>query len=618
MGEREERLLRALACAALDRELDGVLLFDAEPQVFAEAARRAAELLALADGQPPRTVALGASTREDELWLNVELRVENGSVGVSTRPGPLVDLPDAARRLVLVPDLTRLSLAGTRAAIQVLGAASAHVERYGHTHRWQPRARWIAACRRDEAGRISPHLLDRFPIRIDAADLSSAPDPARRFASARGDDRPDATSLPVPHRWTEILTRSEATRPGLTEEAVRRVTDLVDAAVGNRRALALARTGRALAALDGAEAADAAHMDAAARLLGLLTAPARRPPERDEPESDRPARRQTPSPATGRPPATSHGQEVAAVPPEPAEPLTAFELDDEGQPSGHPEDEPDPLRAPDSLRVPPRRHPGTAPARGPVVGVRRATGLRDLAFIPTAMEAAKYRQLPERRPSDEGTPPGHLVVTPADLRSYARSPEPELMLALLLDHTCRKGWAWESTLAPYLQWAYAGRASLGVVELGHEEAVSELRAEAFTTRNVLDPRVSTALSRTAGRGTPLAHGLLLVQQLLRRSFQHQRSGLAEAWLVVVTDGRGNVPMSASGADRVAGPVGRTGVDDALTVARQIGALDRMRLRTVVVDPVVRPYGDLPFALAQALGGEVVAGREELVTGDVEH
>jgi magnesium chelatase subunit D len=84
--------------------------------------------------------------------------------------------------------------------------------------------------------------------------------------------------------------------------------------------------------------------------------------------------------------------------------------------------------------------------------------------------------------------------------------------------------------------------------------------------------------------------------------------------VVASDGRGNVPLQASIAGQVTGPVGRDGVDDAVAVARDIAAIDR-RLHTVVVDAAARPYPGLPFALADALGGMVVAGRVPGGVGD---
>jgi magnesium chelatase subunit D len=78
--------------------------------------------------------------------------------------------------------------------------------------------------------------------------------------------------------------------------------------------------------------------------------------------------------------------------------------------------------------------------------------------------------------------------------------------------------------------------------------------------------------------------------------------------VVVSDGRGNVPLDASASGRLAGPVRRAGVEDAISAAGRIGAMGRMRLHSVVVDAAREPHPDLPFLLAEALGGVTVAGR----------
>jgi magnesium chelatase subunit D len=183
------------------------------------------------------------------------------------------------------------------------------------------------------------------------------------------------------------------------------------------------------------------------------------------------------------------------------------------------------------------------------------------------------------------------------------------MLALVLDHTSRgDDWDWQDALAPFLQWAYTGRAAAHVIEVGSAEATDELRADSFAARSVLDPRVLAALYRPVGRATPLAHGIEEAAQALRRAFRQQGSALVEAWLVVVTDGRGNVPLRASHTGHISGPVAAAGVEDAFEAAARLGAMDRTRLHVAVVDASREPYGDLPLRLADRLGGAVVEGR----------
>ncbi|MER6087044.1 hypothetical protein [Streptomyces bluensis] len=59
---------------------------------------------------------------------------------------------------------------------------------------------------------------------------------------------------------------------------------------------------------------------------------------------------------------------------------------------------------------------------------------------------------------------------------------------------------------------------------------------------------------------------------------------------------------------MSGPVAAEGVEDAFKAAARISAMDRTRLHVTVVDAAREPYGDLPFALADRLGGSVVEGR----------
>ncbi|WP_327720027.1 hypothetical protein OG381_35210 [Streptomyces sp. NBC_00490] len=756
-----QRLLQVLACSALGPGLDGVLLFDLEPEMVAPVTDAFARVLGLRNGRPVRRAMLGSVTGDDELWLRPTLRHEGAGINFSLAPGPLVDIDPEASTLVVVPDLVRLSLPGMRAAVQLLGADVAAVERSGFRARWRPRARWLAACRESEVGRLSPHLLDRFPIRLNAAGLepdllldvrdrprqsrgpsgsttprvdprqapdalsgsvsdvqatsdgperaglpqrptpAPAPSLGRQDPSAAsplgpgtpephepgppdaphsprgGGERdaldtqeptpspgdPDAPPSPprhgepgslytrerspspgtpfshlapddpggplgslqrglvlgeLPEAWRGVLVAGRRVGCAIDEEAAARVVALFDGDRGSRRALGLARLARALAVFGGDDSCGTERVDEAARLIGVAARPPV-PPGSGLPADRGPVthdadgeRRPVPEPAKPDPvaddgPADRIPGAAVAVPAGPAEALDTFAADTgDGVGSPFPEDDARFLREFAPLRIPWQRRPEPSSARGPVIGVRSATTLRDLAFVATAIEAAKHQNLPGRRAlRTDGD--GRLVVLPGDFRSYARLPVAERMLVLLLDHTCRRGWDWQPALAPYLQWAYTGRASICVVEVGNRDAAHELKADHFVARSVLDPRVGRALHRPAGRSSPLAHGLAMTDQLLRRAFQ-QRSNLVEAWLVVVSDGRGNVPLDTGTGDRLPGPVRRTGIEDALSAAGRIGAMGRMRLHSVVVDAARQPYPDLTFLLADALGGVTVAGR----------
>jgi magnesium chelatase subunit D len=70
-------------------------------------------------------------------------------------------------------------------------------------------------------------------------------------------------------------------------------------------------------------------------------------------------------------------------------------------------------------------------------------------------------------------------------------------------------------------------------------------------------------------------------------------------LVIISDGRGNLPLEASHLGWVRPPVGRKGIEDALLVAERIRCLDRVK--TVVLNPQPKLYQELPLNLAKALG-----------------
>lgn len=608
------RLLAALVCSALEPALGGVLLFDLPPEYLSAVTGVFARVLGRAAGHAPgRTVprtVLDAATVDEDLWIRP--RVHRGPRGVEFTfgPGPLAETGNDPR-LVVVPDLARLSVPGMRAAVQLLGADTATLEHSGIRHHWQPRARWLACCRAEDAELLSPHLLDRFPVRLAAPGLrpQGGADPLGALPDAWATALDPATQRPR-------VTLSEEFAPTVLEHLEDREN------AGHRRALALARIARALALLDGAGQAGAAdgvpsggpltatadHVGRAARLIRLRTVhrpdvPPEAPLDQETPvfpesgrNPTRPESRRTPEPGTDT--------GVAVHDPEAEVPLGPAPMGGERPVSAspYPEDTAGPGPEGGTLRTPARRSAGARASRGPVVGVRRARDLWDLAPVRTAMEAAKYRAV-----RGGGGP---LVIVPQDLRGYVRAPEPARMLTLVLDHTCRGEWDWHTTLEPFLQWAYVTRASVQVVEVGGEGETNELRAGAFTARSTRDPRIAAALARPPGRATPLAHGLDRAAHALRRTFRHHRAGLVEALLVVVTDGRGNVPLSVSRSGlRGRGPVQRAGVDDALAVAARIRALGRSRLHCVVVDPGGHPRTRLPTTLAEALGCGVVAGRE---------
>ena len=621
-----ERVSTVLACVALDTQLSGVLLLDLDPVLLSPLATWLAQLIGgpFPDDQPP-VVDLGARHTEEALWgryvLTADrsnpLRWDSGVLdGHKRRPG-----------IVTLPDLARLSLPVARAAVALVGADVAHLESSRESSLWHPRDRWLATLHRQDVGTVSPHLLDRFSVRVDAVGLEN---------QLRGQ-----RTLAAPASQWQYAVRT-GRRPALSAEAAERVEVLVSAdAPGLRRDLALARMARALAGLAGEPETLAGHVDRAAAFIGIWPAADAAPAVNGSPAAGRHARsmsRGVPEVGQGAPKDPSAGPDfrehsvgrhssangnghMKVAPGDAAEqfPRTPASGTPGRAPPGkisppvpgvpYPEDDAMPRRVADPLRFgwQPSK---TGPARGYPVGTQPARDLSDIAVVSTLIEALLHQvercpaHYQEVRPHQRAHP---LHLRAKDLRSYRRAPWTGHLLVLVLDHTCRAlDWDWMVALAPYLSWAYATRAQVGVVQVGTATTggypVGQLRASEFRVRNLLDPRVEEALEPRPGRATPLAHGLTLAAAILRHDTQQGGAPVTEARLVVVTDGRANVPLSNSQSGIPPTKVGQRAIHDAENAARAIRGLHRVQ--SVVIGPGPLANGYLATRLAATLAAPV--------------
>ncbi|MGW0766411.1 hypothetical protein [Streptomyces sp. NPDC002676] len=587
------RALTVLACLATEPGAGGVLLLGLDPGFLPVLGAWLAAHTGT--GAPVRT--LGSWLGEEELWLRPRLDDD----GFRLVPGLLVEGAGAPPPVLLVPDLGQAGPAVVRAAVSLIGADAAHVEMHGHSLRWRPRAHWLAATGRAEAARLSPHLLDRFPVRVAAEALNDAlwslgTDGFWDLPADR--DRLVAALPTLPH------VPAGGPSPALTPEAAALATDLVPPDGGLRRGLALARCARALAARAGDPRADVHHLRQAAVLLGIAPLPPlpQTPPRRAlgpdaPPEPTEEPAAQPPGPAVPVPtPVTAPAppRPLTAVPVTPQPPAAPPSPYPEGSP--YPEDSADAVPQLGSLRPATRRRGAALRRHGRPNGTMRARDVHDLALVPSLVEAAKSRlSEPEAR-----TRP--LRLGPADLRQYRRRPEPAHALVLVLDHSCRD-WDRAPALAPCLRWAYATNAAVTVVEFGHAGAEDELCAERVRVPSLLDPALLAAFDRPPGTASPLAHALDLAVQELRRYLRRGRAVVDEVLFVVATDGRGNVPLDASLRGRSPSGVRREGVADALRVAATAATLNRVR--AVVIAPDLDQYPHLPVELAEALGATLV-------------
>ena len=258
-----------------------------------------------------------------------------------------------------------------------------------------------------------------------------------------------------------------------------------------------------------------------------------------------------------------------------------------------------------------------------MIGVEPTDTLHDLAVVSTILAAAPYQRIRceqlEQRPqalSQEARPilqqqkksagdkhhDSSFLLARSDLRRYRRAPATDLMLLILLDYTSLRDRNWRESLLPYLIRAYVERASIAIVQVGMKGAVHELRAEVVSARSIRAPGIDDALVDAYGRATPLAHGFDLALQTLRHALQHGRNTSHHALLVIISDGRGNVPLEGSRTGCISQPVGRKGVEDTLQIAQEIR--DLKEVEKVLLNPEPELYADLPLLLAEAVGAVV--------------
>jgi magnesium chelatase subunit D len=602
IADFQSPLLQGLACAALQPGLRSILVFDSSPAALRSAAAQWAEMLCITTGQNAvEPIYLGPIDAEETLWGNLALTQTGDTPKFSWKAGLLGGPDDNALRLIVIPDLTRLSLAAARACIALMGNEVAQLERHGQQASWRSRICWLAGCDRSQVKFLSPHLLDRFALRLTGQDLPTV-DRAELlrdwFTSLT---EPPAASM-LSQEWRDRLQSAQRQKSSIAPAAYERGLAYIaeTSGQGMRRELALLRLAQAQTQLAELDEVTIEQVDQAAQLIGLkLLAPVERPAPSRPPEA----------PIAAPEPKTQPELSPSIDPPEwPTEksavyqpdsttdfPTAPVELGRSQDP--YPEDHTPTEREAASLRLPPRRFRSATVGRGTIVGVEPTTIPQDIAWVSTLLEAAKYQGFRQQRDASR------LVLQSSDLRRYRRAAVPEQLLMLVLDHTCLRDCQWQAALLPYLQWAYVERASVCLVQVG--AAGRELQAEKVSAQSVLVPRIRSGLERGPGIATPLAHGLDLALQTLRHALQHGRSTVHQAVLVVVSDGRGNVPLAASRTNqKPTHPVKRQGIEDALEVAGQIRSLKQVE--AVVLNPQPKHYADLPVKLALALGAKIEA------------
>jgi magnesium chelatase subunit D len=614
-------IISGLACLAANPVLQNALILDSPPDSKAAIQRILCRFLESSGYSPLRQVDLPSDASEDELWSNLfpDPIDKDGCMRLRNR----ALLPPAGDRsehcLLWISDLARLGLPAKRALTAIGDAPIVHLERQGLSASWRNRYRCIAFCRSRDLCAVSHHLLDRFPVRLraDRQNLALPEQKLLLLREIRQPDRSDDSELPPAAVHLEERLRSSNRRPVRWHaSALQEILRLGDEAKGpgHRREIALARLAVATAMIEGADTLLTGHVAAAALRQGLQTpADAGNAPD-DTPETlprqemgaddqtaaadaaraDRPVRstaRAVDRP--GRPGKTAEvmvSRKVVQSSGE-ARVLTGLATRAERK-DPYPEDRMQrdqivaALQAGFSAGRRSKSHEGT------ISGAMKAAGTQDLAFVATLRAAAAYQAIRGRRPGEP------LILMREDLRQHRRLETPRQLMILVADISNSMEDIREEPLNKELDWAYTHRAPVTLILAG--EAGHRARVCAAGSRHLA--KVRTAVQKPKGTATPLAHGLYLALQQIGKATRHGRGVVYKVHLVVVTDGRANVPLACSRGESLGRTEGLQGFNDALQVAAAIRAR-RPKVRTILLDPGNPYHPELPIRLAMALGAE---------------
>lgn len=624
-NSQQNPLTTLLRCAAVHPGLRSILLFDVMEEQRQTVTATLKSLLQAATGRKIRRLTFDAAISDEKLWDRISFAPDAENEPVFKSEGWLTEaIANSELVLIDIPDLAQLNLAAARNCVMLMGTDIVHVERQGQHLGKHANFCWIAVCKSEDVSKVSPHLLDRFLLRIPASRFSETGlDPVERLRKSLFDENtPDINREEI--RLTEDeqqkLRQAVTIAPKATSAMLRRVLEYVPLSenYSPRRDLALARLATAVAQLYEAAEISVQHVDQAATLMGLLSAKPEKPslPETRHDMSD-----DQELPASLETPPQPLPEEEIPQPRQPAKPVIKPETVPVYEPQ-HSEEFPESADfalgsvpyPEDLLRDEVQReyaslrfsasyyHNPQHNAHGPIIGVRPTKRFEDLAITATLLEAAKYQRIRKQRTPELQNRKG-LIVFGCDLRAYRRAYLPDKMLVLLLDYTALRTCQWQDVLLPYLKWAYIERASVCLVQVGNRTAGHELRAEKILAKNVLARPVLQALETNSGKATPLAHGLQLALHTLRHGLQHGRNALHSALFLVLTDGRGNIPLENSCQRRYPVQVQRKGIEDALKVAERIRSLQHVE--TIIFNPQPRHYADLPQEFATRAGAAMI-------------
>ncbi|MCH2049580.1 MAG: hypothetical protein MK289_14150 [Trichodesmium sp. ALOHA_ZT_67] len=633
----QSSLMKSLCCVALNSKLRSILLFDISINNLQQVAGILVSLLKVTtECEKVVPLKLGTFESEDNLWGQVGLGDELEKQAFNWQFGLFSSADNTNEiKLVIIPDLTKLSLAAMRACVVLMGADVAHLERHGQHKYWQPNFCWLVGCssQNEEIGKISPHLLDRLALRLNIQQIENNDNRVTQIQKLlNSPEKPQQLLFEerkIEPELQEWLRQIRSSLPSMTPSALERILNYnSESNIYHRREIALARFASTYAQLEAADSVTVKHVDKVAKIMGLKL-------ERNNINNSIDVKSFNPQPETEdndfeprRSPELSEIKDESLSNNPPEIPVYQSQVSNYFPDTDLPEitllenpyieDTTSLEREIDSLKLPTRISQSKTIHRGTIIGVEKTTNANDLAIVRSLLEAAKFQKIRQKK---QGNNYHKLKILPSDLYRYRRASVAEQMFMLLLDYTCLEYCQWEEKLLPYLSWAYSQRASVGLIQVGiapnsivldnNQSNVTinpvELRAKKISGQNILVPTIAMGLDlekTKKGKATPLAHGFDLALKTLRHALQHGKNTVQKAVLVVVSDGRGNVPLEASHVGKIKPPVGKKGVEDALEVARKISNLGN--LETIFLNPQSKQYPDLPLLLAKALGAKILS------------
>lgn len=540
----------------------------------------------------PRLVNLPVSATEDRVVGTLDLEHALKSGERRYEPGLLAE---ANRGILYVDEVNLLEDHLVDSLLDSAASGVNVVEREGVRHA-HPASFILVGTMNPEEGELRPQLLDRFGLCVDVEGID---DPAERVEVMRRrrgfEDDPEGFA----RHWS---ADENALRRRL-EAAQRRLPDLeldddllfLIASVcssmgvdGHRADLVMARAATAFALLEGSTEVTSAHIRAVAPMV--LAHRMRRTPFTDDRFDEN--RLQSALSAAGASDESSSDSSGGSTDSglgdgEIAVRGVRVAAEQVGQ-SGVSDDVPSRL----SLEIDRvrrsyggKRQETTSDDRsGRYVRSEplKPGAQRDIAFDATIRAAAPFQNA---RQSDMA-----IALEPSDLRNKVRRRRVGASIVFCVDASGSMGAAnrMDAAKAAVLELlvdAYQRRDRVGVVAFRGEFAEVVLAPTASVELAQLKLR-----SLPTGGATPLAHGLVRSLEVLET--EARRNDDVIPWLVLVTDGKGNVGIN-----------GGLGSDDAKTAARRI---KEAQINTIVIDTTGVPGGgSAAREIARTAGGEYV-------------